>query len=339
MSLELALANLMQPPILFFFLGVLAATLGSDLDLPQPIPKALSLYLLVAIGIKGGLELAGGEGGLHVVTTLAAAVGFAALSPIPAFLVLRRAIGAADAAAVAATYGSVSAVTFIAATSFLERLGVATSGTMVAAMALMESPAILVGVLLHRRFAGASRPIAGVASPAGEADPHQGSLLRDALLNGSVFVLLGSLVIGALAGPRGEAALAPFVRGLFPGVLCLFLLDMGLVSGRRLAGLRRLVGVPLAFGLGAPLVHAACGIALASVLGLPVGEAFLFTVLCASASYIAVPAALRVAIPEANPGLYVTMALAMTFPFNLLIGLPLYYAVVRALWGGAGGVP
>lgn len=302
-----------------------AVLVKSDLDIPQPLPKAFSLYLLFAIGFKGGVELA--HGGLQpdLLKALAAAIALACVVPIYAFFILRRRLDVNNAAAVAATYGSISAVTFIAATSFLGQLGVASGGYMVAAMALMESPAIVVGVALGRRFAihpgDLNRPVLS-----------WGALLREAFFNGSVFVLVGSLVIGAITGGRGAAAVQPFTEGIFKGVLCLFLLDMGLVSARRLGSLRQLGAFPLAFATLLPLFNAAVAIAMAKSLGLPKGDAFLLCILAASASYIAVPAAMRAAIPEANPGLYVTMALALTFPFNVILGFPLYYSIIQRLW-------
>ena len=244
----------------------------------------------------------------------------AILVPLWTFRVLRHRLGTADAAGVAATYGSVSAVTFITATAYLGERGVPVSGHMIAAMALMESPAIVLGVMLAKRHgaAGASRRI------------DWRHLARDAFLNGSVFLLLGSLLAGLLAGPRHTATMTPFVNTLFPGVLTLFLLDMGLVAARRLGDLRRAGIFAAGFALGAPLVNALLGLALAALIGLDHGNALLLVVLCAGASYIAVPAALRVALPESNAGLYVTLSLAVTFPFNILIGIPLYdWAVTR----------
>jgi hypothetical protein len=321
MDTALLLANFANPPVLFFFLGMLAVWLRSDLEIPQPVPKVLAIYLLFAIGFKGGVELHRSGFDSHVVVVLGVALLAAVAVPFWTFFAIRRRVGVPNAAAIAATYGSVSAVTFIAATSLLAHIGVAFSGWMVAAMALMESPAIVVGVLLARRF--------------GEGNGHQfdwRELLREAFFNGSVFVLMGSLVIGAITGESGEKALAPFTTGIFKGVLCLFLLDMGLVSARRLAASREVTLFHVGFSVFAPLAHGALGIALARLLGLGAGDALLFTILCASASYIAVPAAMRFAIPQASPGIYVPMALALTFPFNVLIGLPLYLAVINHLW-------
>jgi hypothetical protein len=321
MDIALLLSNLANPPVLFFFLGMLAVWAGSNLDVPQPVPKILALYLLLSIGFKGGVELHKSGLDAKVFTTLGVALLAAVGVPFWTFFTLRGRLGVANAAAVAATYGSVSAVTFIAATSLLSTLQVEFSGWMVAAMALMESPAIIIGVLLARRFA-----------VGGDGAVQWGPLLREAFTDGSVFVLMGSLAIGAIVGEAGQKTLAPFTSALFPGVLCLFLLDMGLVSARRLAASREIGATHVVFALAAPLVHGALGMALAAALGLGRGDALLLTVLCASASYIAVPAAIRHAIPEASPGVYVPMALAITFPFNIALGLPLYLAAINHFW-------
>ncbi len=327
MDLSLVASNLLNPPVLFFALGALAHFLKSDLEIPQPLPKFFSLYLLLAIGFKGGSELHESGLGGPVLGTLGAAVGMAAFVPLWTYAILRRRLDAANAAAVAATYGSISAVTFIAASAFLAQLGVASSGYMVAAMALMESPAIIIGITLARRAGGGTPRTAGMP-----VDGGWSHLLRDAFANGSVLVLSGALLIGYATGSSGKEALAPFTDGIFRGMLCLFLLDMGLVSARRVGSSRELGLFPVAFAVLVPLANAALGIAIALWLGLGQGDALLFTALCASASYIAVPAALRLALPEANPGLYVTMALALTFPFNIVVGLPLYMAAIQRIW-------
>jgi hypothetical protein len=321
MDAALILSNLLNPPILFFFLGILACLIGSDLEIPQPLPKFFSLYLLLSIGFKGGAELHKSGVTAEVGWTLAAAMLMALLVPLWSFVVLRRKLDVPNAAAVAATYGSVSAVTFIAASAFLVQLGISSGGHMIAALALMESPAIIIGIALTRWL----RKNDGTAF----SWPH---LLRDAFANGSVLVLIGALVIGMLTGESGSKALSPFTSDIFRGMLCLFLLDMGLVSGRQLGGIRKLGLFPVAFAVLAPLVNAAVAIGLAHLIGLGRGDALLFTVLCASASYIAVPAAMRLAVPEASPGLYLTMALALTFPFNIILGLPLYTGVIGHFW-------
>lgn len=319
MDPTLVLANLLDPPILFFFAGLLAVWLGSDLDIPQPLPKLFSLYLLLSIGFKGGVELSHGLEP-HAALALAAAVGMAVAVPLYVYLLLCRRLGSANAAGVAATYGSVSAVTFIAATSFLEQLGIPFGGHMVAALALMESPAIIVAVAMHRRSGGA-----------GHGEGWR-AVLKEALLNGSVYLLMASVLIGFLSGERGAAVMQPFTGALFKGVLCLFLLDMGLVSARRLREARSFGVLPFSVAFAVPLANAALAIALAALISMTPGDAFLFCVLCASASYIAVPAALRLSVPEANPGLYVTLSLGITFPFNIVVGLPLYLTVIRRLW-------
>jgi hypothetical protein len=314
--------SLLHPPVLFFFAGLLAAWLRSDLAVPEAMSKFLSLYLLLAIGFRGGVEL--GHGGLtpYIAKTLVVAIAFAVILPLVVFRLLRTRLGLADAAGVAATYGSVSAVTFVAATSLLDAAGMAYGGHMVAALALMESPAIVAAVALYRSSATTS---AG-------GRPGLRSLVGESLLNGSVFLLLASVVIGLLATERGVEAMRPFTGDLFTGILCLFLLDMGLMSARRLREAGALGGGVIAFAIGMPLATAGLAIGIGWLSGLTAGDAFLLCVLCASASYIAVPAALKHAIPEANPGLYLTMALALTFPLNLVAGLPLYLGVIRSLW-------
>ncbi|MCS6847213.1 MAG: sodium-dependent bicarbonate transport family permease [Anaerolineae bacterium] len=321
MSADLIASNLLNPPVLFFLLGILAALVKSDLELPAPIPKVLSLYLLLALGFKGGVALRENNGGL-VLPALGAALLMALAVPLYAFPMLRRRLSLPDAAAVAATYGSVSAVTFVTATAFLQRLGEPQGGYMTAALALMESPAIVVGVLLARlgRHNG------------NDARGQFAALFHEAMFNGSVLLLVGSLAIGYVVGKANSESLKPFTESLFPGLLSLFLLDMGLVVGRRLGDLRRIGAFLIAFAFGLPLVNAALGILIAWLIGLPVGDALLFVVLCASASYIAVPAAMRQVLPQANPALYVTMALALTFPFNVVLGIPLYMSVISALW-------
>lgn len=313
--------NLLSPPILFFLLGLIAALVRSDLEIPAAVAKSFSLFLLAAIGFKGGISLSQSGLGGEVVATLLAAMAAAVIVPLWTFFALRPRLGAIDAAAVAATYGSVSAVTFITATSFLSQRGIPFSGHMVAAMALMESPAIVIGVLLARRFG--SKP--------GAQGINWSHLGRDAFLNGSVFLLLGSMLIGYICGPERGIGLKPFVDTLFPGLLTFFLLDMGIVAARRLGDLRKVGAAALGFALIAPPINAAIGLVLAALLGLSQGDALLFVVLSSSASYIAVPAALRIALPEANPSLYVTLSLAVTFPFNILLGLPLYDIAVSAL--------
>jgi hypothetical protein len=321
------LSNLASPPLLFFFLGAAAALMRSDLEVPTQVAKFLSLYLLLAIGFKGGVALAETRIDATVWGTLLAAIVLSSLVPLHVFWVIRKKLSVPDAAAIAATYGSVSAVTFVACTSYLDANGIGWSGHMVAAMALMESPAIIVGILLYRLFRSDDRSGGGV---------DWRSLFREACLNGSVVLILGSMFIGWISGSQGMRQVSPVVQDMFVGVLCLFLLDMGIVAARRLrdlggSGTRTTVLVGAALVL--PLVNATLAGLLAWRLGLPEGDALLLTILGASASYIAVPAAMRLALPESNPSTYLPMSLAVTFPFNLLIGIPLYHQALRWLLG------
>ncbi|KYC40070.1 sodium-dependent bicarbonate transport family permease [Scytonema hofmannii PCC 7110] len=322
MNASLIVSNILNPPVLFFFLGMIAVFVKSDLEIPAPIPKLLSLYLLFAIGFKGGVELIKSGVTQEVVLTLLAAILMASLVPIYTFFVLKLKLDTYDAAAIAATYGSISAVTFITAGSFLSELGIPFDGYMVAALALMESPAIIVGLILVNLFTADSK----------ERDFSWSEVLQEAFLNSSVFLLVGSLGIGALTGERGWKILEPFTQGLFYGVLTFFLLDMGLVAARRIKDLQKTGAFLISFAILIPIVNAAIGLVIAKLIGMPQGDALLFAVLCASASYIAVPAAMRLTVPEANPSLYVSTALAVTFPFNIIVGIPLYLYGINMLW-------
>jgi hypothetical protein len=322
MDLAPILANVLNPPILFFFLGMMAVLVKSDLEIPQPLPKLFSLYLLFAIGFKGGVELVKSGISQSVVLTLLAAVLMACFVPVYSFLILRWKLDVYNAAAIASTYGSISAVTFITAGSFLNGLGIETDGYMVAALALMESPAIVVGLILVK-----------LGTVDGEDREFSwGEVLREACLNGSVFLLVGSLIIGVLTGERGGQQLEPFTKELFYGVLTFFLLDMGLVAARRIKDLQKTGVFLIAFALLMPIFNAGVGLMLARAIAMSQGDALLFAVLCASASYIAVPAAMRLTVPEANPSLYVSTALAVTFPFNIIVGIPLYFYGVTKFW-------
>jgi hypothetical protein len=328
MQSGLVLQNLLSAPVLFFFLGILAVVLGSDLEIPSPLPKLFSLYLLLAIGFKGGVELSESGLGPMVLYTIAAAILMSLLVPLGSFFVLRNRLGADNAAAVAAAYGSISAVTFITAQSFLNVLKVPYDGFMVAALALMESPAIVVGVVMAKLSSTSLEKDRGEHT---EPIPW-GEVLQEAFLNGSVFLLIGSLLIGALVShfsPSGVERMEPFTEKLFYGVLCFFLLDMGLVAAQRLRDLRQTGPFLVAFAIAAPIVHGFIGLLIAKLLGLPQGDALLFMVLSASASYIAVPAAMRMTVPHANPSIYITTALGLTFPFNVVVGIPLYMALVQ----------
>ncbi|GAB1545188.1 sodium-dependent bicarbonate transport family permease [Scytonema sp. NUACC21] len=317
---SLILFNILNPPVLFFFLGMLAVFLKSDLEIPQPLPKLFSLYLLLAIGFKGGYELAESGMNLQIAITLIAAVVMASIVPVYTFFILRLKLDHYNAAAIAATYGSISAVTFITASSFLEKLHIAYGGHMVAALALMESPAIIIGLILVRAFAPKTQ---------GDEKFSWGEVLREAFLNGSVFLLVGSLIVGMLTGEKGWEKLQPFTQGIFYGALTFFLLDMGLVAARRIKDLSKTGSFLIAFSIFIPVANAILGTLMAKVLGFGEGNGLLFAVLCASASYIAVPAAMRLTVPEANPSLYVSMALALTFPFNIIVGIPLYLQILK----------
>lgn len=313
MSTELLLQNFLNPPILFFFLGLLAVAIRSDLDIPQPISKFLSLYLLFAIGLKGGAELAHSSGSGDLLPSLAIGIGMAILVPVYTFFILKKKYSLHDAGAIAATYGSVSAVTFITATNYLQELQLSFNGYMIALLALMESPAIIIGVGLIRKNETTSN-----------TGLHKHNIWHEAISNGSVVLILGSLLIGYFTPDKSMEGIKPFSDGIFKGLLTFFLLDMGLIAGKRIQTLGKRGWFPLVFGVGIPILNALITAFLAGIAGIDDGNAFLLCVLAASASYIAVPAAMRMSVPEANPGLYVPMSLAITFPFNILIGLPLY---------------
>jgi uncharacterized protein len=321
MDLHLILSNLLTPPILFFVLGMLAVFAKSDLEIPAPIPKLFSLYLLLAIGFKGGVELAKSGISGEVISAISAAIVMSCLVPVYSFFILRKKLDVPNAAAIAATYGSISAVTFITANSFLDQVHVPSDGFMVAALALMESPAIIMGLILVNVFGKREKE-----------EMDWGEVLREAFLNGSVFLLIGSLIIGAISGEHGEMMLKPFVKDMFYGALSFFLLDMGLVAAKRIRDLKRTGSFLILFALLMPLLNASLAIGIAALIHMTKGDALLFAVLCASASYIAVPAAMRLTVPEANPGLYISTALAVTFPFNITVGIPLYFWAIQTMW-------
>lgn len=318
---SLIISNILNPPVLFFFLGMTAVFVKSDLEVPAPVPKLLSLYLLLAIGFKGGVELAKSGITQEVVLALLAAILMACFVPIYTFFILKLKLDNYDAAAIAATYGSISAVTFITASAFLTELGIAFDGYMVAALALMESPAIIVGLILVNLFTADDN-----------RDFAWSEVLQEAFLNSSVFLLVGSLLIGVLTGEHGWQVMEPFAQGMFYGVLAFFLLDMGLVAARRIKDLQKTGAFLILFAILIPILNAGIGLSIAKFIGMAQGDALLFAVLCASASYIAVPAAMRLTVPEANPSLYVSTALAVTFPFNIIVGIPLYLYGIELLW-------
>lgn len=323
MGLDLLLQNILNPPVLMFLLGLGSVLLRTELEVPQPLPKLFSLYLLIAIGLHGGYELSKSGITLDVLKVLFLALFMAIIVPIYAFFILRLKLDVYNAVAIAATYGSISAVTFITAGSFLNSLGQNYGGYMVAAMTLMESPAIVIGLILLTLFAKRNN----------NSHIEWKEVFRESFLNPSVYILMGTLLIGFITGEKGWKAMDPLFGVLFKGMLAFFLLDMGIVAGRRIGEIKKVGVFLVAFGILLPIFNALLGIFLAKLFGLSKGDAFMFSILCASASYIAVPAAMRLSVPEANPSLYVTMSLAITFPFNISVGIPLYYFFINWLWG------
>lgn len=328
--------TLLDPAILFFFLGIFAALVRSNLEIPAPIAKFLSLYLLMAIGIKGGVALS--VSGIHtqMMAGLAIALLMAFLVPLYTFPLLRRKLDGFNAAAIAATYGSVSAVTFIAAGQFLDNQGIEYGGHMAVALVIMESPAIIMAVLL----ASVARSRANLAKQeAGTAAANSGKVsvkhvLHEAFTDGGHLLLLGSLLIGFIVGEDGYKVVKPFTGDLFKGLLAFFLLEMGILVARRIREMKGVGPFLIAFAFLVPILNAVIVITLSRFAGLSAGDTLMLAVLAASASYIVVPAVVRVAIPEANPGLYFGMALALTFPFNVVLGIPLYYQLIQLLGGG-----
>lgn len=318
-------SGFLDPAILFFVFGMAAGLIRSNLEIPPAIARFLSLYLLMALGLKGGFALADSGLTAEVALSLGAAITLAFVIPLVGYTLLRRIVSPYDAAALAATYGSVSAVTFITAVQYLDSRGLAFGGHMAAAMALMESPAIIVAVLMANI---ARRKDGGAAS----STPLP-KILHESLTDGAQLLLLGAMVVGLITGDAGEAAMKPFSVDLFKGMLAFFLLDMGLMAARnmgQLAGRSLWLAV---YALAAPLAHAMLALGLGALLGLSPGNTTLLMVLAASASYIAVPAVVRHAIPEASPSLYFGMSLGLTFPFNILVGIPAYSALAHRLLG------
>jgi uncharacterized protein len=317
MNFHLLLDNLTNPALLFFVLGILAVRLKSDLEIPHNSSKFISLYLLFAIGFKGGQALAHSTFTTEIIYTAVFGVLVASLIPLYTFFVLKRKISVYDAGAIAAAYGSVSAVTFVTAISYLELQDLSFSGHMIAVMALMEMPAIIIGVMLIRLY--------------GEKDENtvgMGSIVKHSFTNGSVLLILGSLVIGFLASDHHAQGIKPFTTDIFKGFLAIFLLDMGITSGKNLNEFIKNGWFTGIFAVAIPILNG-CVAAMLSVLATDdIGNRFLLAILAASASYIAVPAAMKMAAPKANPGLYLPMALAVTFPVNITLGMPLYLAII-----------
>jgi uncharacterized protein len=313
-----ALANLNSPPILFFILGFLAAVIKSDLKIPEPIAKALSIFFMMAIGFKGGVEISKSGMDQALISSAGLTIGLGIITPIIAFYILKKLlkIDVTNAGAIAAHYGSVSVVTFVTAVVFLDRQNIFYHGFMVGMMALMESPAIFISLLLVSLALKKDFP---------SKNFNLREVINESLFNASIILLFGSLIIGYLTGSKGATVTDHFFYLPFQGILTLFLLEMGLLAGRRIGEFKK-VGISLGiFALVMPVISGIIGSFLGTLIGLGIGSATLFAVLNASASYIAAPAAVRMALPKANPSFYITMSLAITFPFNIIFGIPLYY--------------
>ncbi|SEG46874.1 sodium-dependent bicarbonate transport family permease [Flavobacterium urumqiense] len=317
MNLSLLLDNLTNPALLFFVLGIIAVYVKSDLEIPENTSKFISLYLLFSIGFKGGQELAHSHFTLDILWSIVFGVLIAVLIPFYTFFILKKRYSIENSGAIAAAYGSVSAVTFVTAISFLEIQNYNFSGHMVAVMALMEAPAIIIGVILIRLF-----------SKEHVQKTKMSTIVKHSFTNGSVLLILGSLVIGFLASEQQALGIKPFTTDIFKGFLALFLLDMGIVSGRKLNDFFKSGWFSVFFAVVFPLLNGCIVAFLSQFVTDDVGNRFIFAVLAASASYIAVPAAMKIAVPKANPGIFLPMALAVTFPFNITFGMPIYFSIV-----------
>ena len=331
--------NLLDPAILFFLLGVLAGVIKSNLEIPPAISRFLSLYLLMALGLKGGFALSQSGLTANVGISLAAAIVLAIFIPLMGYWFLRRFVAGFDAAAVAATYGSVSAVTFVTAVQYLENQHIDYGGHMAAAMALMESPAIILAVVLANSLRQKTRPqivslssgVAGLSSPPQKQSVSIGKILHESFTDGAQLLLLGAMLVGMMTGNEGKAAMEPFSADLFKGMLSFFLLDMGLMAARNLPQVKGKSPALIAYAIIGPILHASMALGLAFILHLPAGDGALLMVLAASASYIAVPAVLKFALPEANPSLYFGLSLGVTFPLNILFGIPAYVSIAQSV--------
>jgi hypothetical protein len=319
MNYNLLLENLTNPALLFFVLGIMAVYVKSDLEIPPSSSKFISLYLLFAIGFKGGQELSHETFTSEIGWSMLFAIGISALIPLYTFFILKRKLNIFDAGAIAAAYGSVSAVTFVTAVSYLESQQLSLHGHMVAIMALMESPAIIIGLVLISVF-NKEDSSTNIKIP---------SVIKHSLTNGSVLLILGSLVIGFFASAKQAEGIKPFTNDLFKGFLAIFLLDMGITSGRKLKSFFSFGLFPFVFAVIIPLLNGCVVAWLSSFVTSDLTNRFMFAVLAASASYIAVPAAMKITVPKANPGLYLPMALAVTFPINITVGMPLYFLIVQ----------
>ncbi|TLP82614.1 sodium-dependent bicarbonate transport family permease [Maribacter sp. ACAM166] len=319
MDLHLLLDNLTNPALLFFFLGIIAVQLKSDLEIPPNSSKFISLYLMFSIGFKGGMELSHSNLDLEILWSLLFGVFLALSVPIYTYFILRRKFSVANSGAIAASYGSVSAVTFVTAVSFLEMEQIEFGGHMVAVMALMEAPSIIIGVLLMSYFQKNKKNKISLYG-----------VVKHSLTNGSVLLIMGSLIIGFLTSDQHASGIEPFTTDIFKGFLAVFLLDMGITSGKKLADFLKKGWFVFLFAIIIPLINGSLVAVISSLFTDSIGDRFLFAILAASASYIAVPAAMKLAAPKANPSLYLPMALAITFPFNITLGMPLYLYIVNA---------
>jgi hypothetical protein len=319
MNYNLLIENLTNPALLFFVLGIVAVYVKSDLEIPPNSSKFISLYLLFSIGFKGGQELSHETFTSEIMWSMLFGIGISALIPLYTYFILRRKLSVYDAGAIAAAYGSVSAVTFVTAVSYLDTQQMSLHGHMVAIMALMESPAIIVGLVLISLFNKEDK-IEKIKIPA---------VIKHSLTNGSVLLILGSLVIGFFANAKQAEGIKPFTNDLFKGFLAIFLLDMGITSGRKLKAFFSFGFFPFLFAVIIPLFNGCLFAYLSSFVTTDIANRFIFAILAASASYIAVPAAMKITVPKANPGLYLPMALAVTFPINITVGLPLYFLIVQ----------
>ncbi|SIS86096.1 sodium-dependent bicarbonate transport family permease [Belliella pelovolcani] len=316
MNFQLLIDNLTNPALLFFILGIIAVRLKSDLEIPPNSSKFISLYLLFSIGFKGGQELAHSEFELTIIWAVLFGIFIASAIPLYTFFIIRKKVGVENAGAIAAAYGSVSAVTFVTAVTFLEIQDIAFSGYMVAIMALMEAPAIIIGMLLIKVY-GASNVL----------EVKLKKVVSHAFTNGSVVMILGSLLIGFLANDHEAEGIKPFTTDIFKGFLAIFLLDMGISSGKKLKAFLDSGKSLVVFAIVIPLINGSLTALLSQVITDNTGDRFMLAILAASASYIAVPAAMKIAVPKANPGLFLPMALAVTFPINITVGFPIYYII------------
>ena len=320
MNFQILLSNLTNPTLLFFVLGIVATVVKSDLEIPSSSSKFISLYLLFAIGFKGGQELAHSAFTTEIAVSILFGLVVAAVIPLYTFFILKQKVSISNAGAIAATYGSVSAVTFVSAVSFLEIQHINFGGHMVAVMAFMESPAIIVGVILMKQY---DKEMASKES--------MQSIVKHSFTNGSVLLILGSLVIGILADTKQAEGIKPFTTDIFKGFLALFLLEMGMVTSKRFAAFRQYGLFLSLFAIIVPIINGCIVAVLSTLVTHDVGNRFIFAILAASASYIAVPAAMKLAAPKADPGLFIPMALGVTFPFNITVGMPLYFAIIQAV--------